>query len=134
MSRNQLMCQHNEHPWRRTNGHHYVTTEPFTRDGVTYPAGFPFQVSIPPAFHRLPVVRTIIHDLGWLIRARNHDADLKAEPKRVRTAIRAAWRFLVDDPGPPTKHRWAILLGFVAILIVTVSTRLARRVLSWRKS
>lgn len=119
------------YPWQRTNGHHYVTTEPRTRDGVTYEAGQRFQVSIPPALHRLPVVRTVIHDPGWLARARDHDLDLK-QPG-IRNAIKAAWRFLRDDPGPPTKHRWAIPPGFVAILLVTVSTRLFRRVFCWAR-
>ena len=120
------------HPWQRANSHHYTTTEPYTRNGFAYPAGTRFQVSIPPAFHCLPVVRTIVHDPGWLARALNHDLDLK-QPS-IRAAVRAAWRFLVDDPGQPTAHRWAIPPGFVAILTVTVTTRLIRRVFYWKEA
>jgi hypothetical protein len=120
------------YPWQISNSHHYTTTEPRTRDGVTYEAGQRFQVSIPPAFHWLPVIRTVIHDPGWLARARDHDLDLK-QPG-IGAAARAAWRFLVDDPGYPTAHRWAIPPAFVAVLIWTTATRLLRRVFSWKEA
>ncbi|MBV6659228.1 MAG: hypothetical protein KI785_15805 [Devosiaceae bacterium] len=120
-----------DRPWARVNGHHYATTQPIEHDGVVHEAGLRFQVSIPPGLHWLPGVEALVHDPDWLELALKHDLDLLRPG--TRDAVRAAFRFKANAKALLTRRRYLIPPAFVAVLLVPTTTRLKRRVSSWKE-
>jgi hypothetical protein len=115
------------HNWRRVGtGKSYVTTAPTKRYGITIPAGFKFEVSVP-NWMRWPIDP---HDAAWLDASKWHDYALENRwwpifasglMCIVMLSAFAWWRWFWI---PPT---------FLATLIVTTISPPLRRVFSWLK-
>ena len=110
---------HTEYSWKKAHGHHYLTIEVAYVDGIILLPGYKFQVSIPPFFHKIPLIKKIVHDPKWLFAARNHDIRLKR-----MTASKAAYKFRDDLIAVKAEPAIIVKPAFVAVYVFTNLTRL----------
>lgn len=104
----------------------YRLDAPVTGHGLTIPAGFVFQVSVPP-WMTWPIDP---HDERWLYAALFHDYALSLKLPKWRCSLIMA-RAMAD--AFPVWAWWWIPPAFLATLVVTVCGGAINRLTSWAK-